>query len=114
MHRRVGCSCQRPPRAEPGDPRFRRLAWGDGRVRYRLLDASSEESARLAEGLLRETSWGLHRVGRARGAHGPNRLRLVYAWQIPGTVPAAWSNRLEPGAAVDARSRRRIGRRTAT
>ena len=83
-------------------------------MRYRLLDAPSEESARLAEGLLRATSWGLHRVGRARGAHGPNRRRLVYAWRIPGTVPAAWSNRLEPGATVDARSRRRIGRRTAT
>ena len=113
MHRAVDCGCRRPPRAEPGHPRFRGLPWGDGRVRRRLFDAPTEEAARLTEGLLRARSWGIHGVGQARGAHGPNRLHLVYSWRIPGSARAPRSDRLEPGATRTGRPGRSGRRRAA-
>ncbi len=94
MDHRAERSGRRPPRPDRTDPRFRRLPWGDGRVTYHLLDAPNEDSARLAEGYLRATHWGVHRLGRARGAHGPNRVHLVYAWRIPDVEPAPWRGRL--------------------
>ena len=94
MSDRSGGAVRRPPRADQSDPRFRNLPFSDGRPRRFLLRAPTAEAATWTEHFLACHGHGLHRMGAAIGAHGPNGSRWAFAFQIgDGPVPA-WVDRL--------------------
>jgi hypothetical protein len=78
-----------PARADPADPRFAGLPFGDGTVRRFELSTPTEDSARLADGYLLATGWRVHRMGLARAAVGPNGMRWIYRWRVPPPPPPA-------------------------
>lgn len=84
----------RPQFADPDDPRFRELPRGDGTVRRFLVASPSAEAALRAERYLEGRGYGLHRIGSARAAHGPNGNLWAFSWRIAdGPVPV-WAGRL--------------------
>jgi hypothetical protein len=84
----------RPQLAPPDDPRFRGLPRGNGtRARF-IVAAPTAEAALWAERLLEGRGYGFHRIGSARGAHGPNGNLWAFTWQVGGGSVPVWAGRL--------------------
>lgn len=84
----------RPTPADAVDARFQGLPFGDGTARSFVADAPTADATRWADGYLARKGWAVHRIGRARYAHGPSGAHWIFGWHIAGEVAPAWLGRL--------------------